>query len=327
MTAQRDALTSRDLRAAVFAPSPVITVTIEAVGEGEPEVHFHAGGQGLWVARMMHQLGVTVTLCAALGGETGAVLRSLIEREGLELRAVASESWNGAYVHDRREGGREVIVETSASSLSRHDLDAIYSATLAAGIDAGTCVLTGTKHAEVVPADTYRRFARDLGHNGVEVVVDLSGASLAAGLQGGVGLVKLSHEEVVRDGYARSDANDDLVDAMAKLQAAGARDVVISRSGEPALACLDGRLLEAKTPELEVVDHRGAGDAMTATLAVARARRCSAEDTLRLAVAAGSLNATRHGLATGEREDVERLAQDVSVQGLHTDRYPNGVCR
>jgi hypothetical protein len=38
MTAARDIPTNRDLQAAVFAPSPVITVTIEAVGDGEPDV-------------------------------------------------------------------------------------------------------------------------------------------------------------------------------------------------------------------------------------------------------------------------------------------------
>ena len=315
MTPQREMAANADLRGAVFAPSPVITVTVEAVGEGTPEVHFHAGGQGLWVARMMHGLGVTVTLCAALGGEPGAVLQPLIEREGLELRDVASDSWNGAYVHDRREGARRVVAEASAAALNRHDLDALYSATLASGIDAGTCVLTGSE-IEVVPADTYRRLANDLGHNAVEVVADLSGAQLAAVLEGGVQLVKLSHEEVVRDGYARSDTIDELVGAVHKLHAAGARDVVISRSGEPVLALLEERLLEAEIPELEVVDPRGTGDAMTGALAVARARHCSAEDTLRLAVAAGSLNATRHGLATGDREDVERLAGEVRVHAL-----------
>jgi 1-phosphofructokinase len=326
MTAPRETTSVDQLRAAVFAPSPVITVTVETVGEGSAQVHFHAGGQGLWVARMIHELGVSATLCAALGGETGAVLRALIEREGLDLRAVASESWNGVYVHDRREGAREVIAETSAVPLSRHDLDALYSATLAAGIDAVTCVLTGT-YEEVVPADTYRRLAADLGSNDVQVVVDLSGAPLVAALEGGVGLLKLSHEEVIRDGFADGGGVDELVGAIGKLQAAGARDVVISRSGEPALACLDSRLLEADTPELEVVDPRGTGDAMTAALAVARARRCSPEDTLQLAVAAGSLNATRHGLATGEREDVERLARDVVVRPLRTADHPNGVCR
>ncbi len=97
-------------------------MTVETVGDDDqPEVHFHAGGQGIWIARMMHQLGATVTLCAALGGETGAVLRSLIERERLELRDVPSGSWNGAYVHDRTEGRREVIAETSSPYRHRRE--------------------------------------------------------------------------------------------------------------------------------------------------------------------------------------------------------------
>jgi 1-phosphofructokinase len=51
----------------VFAPSLLITVTIEDRG-GEPDIHVHAGGQGVWQARMISSLGVPVVLCAALGG-------------------------------------------------------------------------------------------------------------------------------------------------------------------------------------------------------------------------------------------------------------------
>ena len=67
----------------VFAPSPLVTVTIEDRG-GEPDIHVHAGGQGVWQARMISSLGVPVVLCAALGGETGEVLRHLIAVEGVE---------------------------------------------------------------------------------------------------------------------------------------------------------------------------------------------------------------------------------------------------
>jgi 1-phosphofructokinase len=66
----------------VFAPTPLLTVTIEDRG-GEPDLHVHAGGQGVWQARMISSLGVPVVLSAALGGETGAVLRHLITSRGL----------------------------------------------------------------------------------------------------------------------------------------------------------------------------------------------------------------------------------------------------
>ena len=42
---------------AVFAPSPVVTVTLEADAQGGTEVHFHAGSQGVWIARMIQRLG------------------------------------------------------------------------------------------------------------------------------------------------------------------------------------------------------------------------------------------------------------------------------
>ena len=59
-------------------PAPVLTITVEPGPDG-PEVHLHAGGQGFWVAHLAATLGSAVTLCCALGGEPGRVLRGLIE--------------------------------------------------------------------------------------------------------------------------------------------------------------------------------------------------------------------------------------------------------
>lgn len=62
----------------IFAPSPTLTVTIEDHDAG-PDIHVHAGGQGVWQARMMRRLGASVTLCCVLTGETGRVVRGLLE--------------------------------------------------------------------------------------------------------------------------------------------------------------------------------------------------------------------------------------------------------
>ena len=60
-------------RICVFAPSPVLTVTIERSPEGDPELHIHPGAQGYWVARMANLLGCHVRFCAPFGGETGRI--------------------------------------------------------------------------------------------------------------------------------------------------------------------------------------------------------------------------------------------------------------
>lgn len=297
----------------VCAPAPILTITIEHDANNETEVHLHAGGQGFWVGRMIQGLGHPATLCAPLGGETGEVLALLIGSEGVELKSVDMPGANGAYVHDRRSGERQAIVETMQTTLGRHEHDELYSTIMANALHDGVCVLTGTRPESVLPAATYGRLVQDLTAASVHVVADLSGTQLRNAVAAGIPTLKVSDEEVIDAGYAREGSTEQLVDAIDALRAEGARDIVVSRADAPTLARIGDRLLEVEAPRLEVVDPRGAGDSMTAALAVAAARGLDTDDTLRLAVAAGAVNVTRHGLATGEAATIDELARRVTI--------------
>ena len=168
----------------MFAPFPVLTVTIEQRGNGD-DIHVHAGGQGFWIARMLATLEVSATVCGAFGGETGTVIRTLIEQQDIRVRAVEAETPNPAYVHDRRGGERKVVSETPVLPLSRHDVDELYGAALVEGLDASITVIGGAQ-PKVLPDETFRRLTRDLRANGGLVVADLSGGQLRAALAGGV---------------------------------------------------------------------------------------------------------------------------------------------
>ncbi len=306
-------------RAAVFAPAPVLTVTVEARGV-EAEVHFHAGGQGFWQARMIAALGVPVTLCGSFGGESGFLVRTLVEREGVGVVAVEVAADNPAYVHDRRDGSREPVVETRPIPLSRHEVDDLYGAMLAEGLESDVCLLGGTtKAGEAVSADVYRRLATDLGANGRMVVADLAGDYLEAVVGAGLTVLKVSDEELVAGGRAKSTDIDDVLDAVDDLCHA-ARLVVVSRADEPGIAAVDGELVEIVGPRLEAFDPRGAGDSMTAGIAASLALGRDASTALRLGTAAGALNVTRRGLATGERADIERMAGHVELRPVRAVR-------
>jgi 1-phosphofructokinase len=306
-----------EARACVFAPSPLLTVTIEgAPDDGGPEVHLHAGGQGYWIARLVSALGIRVALCASFGGETGAVARGLLSDEGFDLRAVDASGANGAYVHDRRSGDRNVVADMPPSQLSRHEVDELYGTTLVEGLEADVTVLGGPARGDVLPADTYRRLASDLRANGAAVVADLAGERLDAVLEGGVTVLKVSHEELLRDGRVTDDAVPVLVAAMCRLRDAGAESVVVTRGDAPTLALVDGQLLEVEGPRVEPFDHRGAGDSLTAGLTAGVARGMTMHEALRLGVAAGGLNVTRRGLGSGNKDEIERLASHVEVRPL-----------
>lgn len=299
----------------MFAPSPQVTVTVEQV-EGMPDVHLHAGGQGFWQARMITSLGSTVTLCCALGGETGRVLRHLMDLPDIEVRARDVSARNGAYVHDRRNGGREPLVEMVPDKLTRHELDDLYEMTVVAGLEAGVAVLSGsadTATEEVVPVSVYERLTADLTRNGCLVVVDLAGARLASALDGTPTVVKVSHEELREDGRAGSDSVADLLAAAEKIADVGVELVVVSRAADPTLVVHEGRAFTVTGPSLEPVDTRGGGDSMTAGIAAALAQGEDVPTALRLGAAAGALNITRHGLGTGSGDAVRALAGRVEL--------------
>jgi 1-phosphofructokinase len=63
---------------------------------------------------------------------------------------------------------------------------------------------------------------------------------------------------------------------------------------------------------------------MTAGLAAALARGMTLTEALRLCAAAAALNVTRRGLATGERREIERLADHIELRELSAARIPGG---
>jgi 1-phosphofructokinase len=305
-------------RVAVFALSPILTVTIER-GFDRPEVHLHPGGQGFWVARMAANLGANAILCCALGGEPGRVLAGLIEAEPLVLRSADGQTPNGVYVHDRRGGDRVEIVSVESRPLTRHAADELYGITLAAALDSDVTLITGTQPHDVLETDLYRRLVSDLRTNGKSVLADLTGPPLNAVLRGGVELLKLSSEELLDEGFAAGDQFSEIVSGAMRLHAAGARSVLISRSADPAFLLEHGAhptLVELATPVFEPLDHRGAGDSMFAATGVGLARGMSARQAVRLGMAAGALNVTRRGLGTGTRREIERLAEHVTIRSV-----------
>jgi 1-phosphofructokinase len=298
----------------VFSPVTLLTITLERSPDGGDQVHLHAGGQGVWMARMIATLGGTPVLCAALGGETGAVVRGLLDGEGIVVKAVETTYATPTWIHDRREGSREALWEDDPPTLPRHEADELYSIALAEALDAGVCVLAGTHGAaDVLPENSYRRLVADMAAGDVLTVVDVSGDQLREVLEGGVHLMKVSAPELVRDGLAKDETDEAIWDAVEALHDGGAANVVVSRSSVGALA-LGGQRFVVVPPKLEVADARGAGDSMTAAFGLALARRGDWPQALRLGTAAGAMAVTRHGSGSGRADAIAALAERVTIE-------------
>lgn len=304
----------------VFGSSFFLTVSIEKVRDGASgdELHFHPGGQGFWIARMLGHLGAEAVLVAPLGGEAGDVLRGLTPSWDVDLDPVAMADESPAYVHDRRSGTREELARSAMPTLGRHEVDDLYGRVLEVATGAGLCVVTGKFPGDPLPLGFYERLGADLKAVGVKAVGDLHGAELQAFLQGGpIHTLKVSDEELAADGGPGEHAGmDERLEAMRAFHRKGAGRVVVSAADGPTVL-LDGEdAYRASMPRLKAADHRGSGDSMTAALAFAVLRGMDAGETLRLACAAGAANVTRHGLGNADADLVRSLAERVTVERI-----------
>jgi 1-phosphofructokinase len=300
-------------RVAVLAPSPYLTVTIESAPNGDDEVHLHAGGQGFWVARLATELGADVTLCTALGGESGDVVGHLLGLQPIELVATNGGA-NGVYVHDRRGGERREVGDAPPHALDRHAVDDLYGAALAAAVDADVFAITGTNPADVLPDGFFERLIGDVGRAGTMTVADLSGEQLAEALRAGLDVLKVSEEELRRDGLL-TDGDDDVVAAARRVQERGAKAVVVTRAAEGTVV-VDDDVTEVHAPRVEAVDPAGAGDSLTGAVAAVLAKGGTLAEAVQLGTAAAALNVTRRGLGSGRRADIERFAAGVATRSV-----------
>jgi 1-phosphofructokinase len=307
--------------ACVFGPSLFATVTIEtAAGDGEDQtaVHFHPGGQAFWIARMVNHLGERCSLVSPVGGEAGVVLMALTPTWDVDLAAVPTAAESAAYLHDRRDGSRREIATSLGGTLSRHEIDDLYGRVLEVSTATKMCVVTGSPTGRALGHDFYRRLGSDLAELEVVTIGDLHGAELDAFLDGGhLDVLKVSHEDLIDDGRLAEDHElTDRVEIGHELCGRGADIVVVSDPAGALLVARDGDVWYAEPPVLDAVDHRGAGDAMTAAFCVATLRHQAAVDMLRFACAAGAATVARHGLANAERDVIEALVANVQVRHL-----------
>jgi 1-phosphofructokinase len=303
-------------RVAIFGPHPLLSITVEQRGGDADEIHLHAGGQGVWVARMAAEMGADPIVCGFCGGETGEVLRPLLEALPVEMRSVRTAAASGCYVMDRRSGKREMIAHSWSDPATRHEVDDLFSVACAAALDSDVLVVCGPVPSDSLPLDIYGKLVADARAGGTKVIVDLSPPRLDSALEGAPDVVKLNEWQLAEFVYGAVREPDQLRRASESVLARGAGAVVVTRGGEPGLVLRGERAWELVPPHFEAGASEGSGDAMVGALAASLAQAVDWEEALRLAAAAGAANFLRSGLGTGAHDVVRELVKRVQLRPL-----------
>jgi 1-phosphofructokinase len=298
---------------AIFGPHPLLSITLERRGDSD-DVHLHAGGQGVWVARTVAELGAHPVLCGFAGGEPGVPLRAVLDRLPGERRLVVTDGPSGCYVQDRRSGERQAVAAALSPPPSRHEIDELFSVTVATALSADVLAVCNPYPADALPLGLYADLVRDVRANGTPVLVDLSSPRLDSAIAGGPDLAKLNDWELA--GYVSGPVErpEDRRAAVRRLLDGGARAVLVTRGERTAWAFRGDEEWEILPPRFERGHREGCGDTMFGAIAAAWARGTPWPELLGLGAAAGAAAFLRNGLGSVTRDVVDELRASIRVE-------------
>jgi len=167
-----------------------------------------------------------------------------------------------------------------------------------------------------VPLETYGRLVADARAGDTRAIVDLSPPRLNSALEGEPDIVKLNDWQLAEFVEGPVSSESEMRSGAEAVLEAGARTVMVTRGGDPALIVTRERSWELIPPRFEEGAAEGSGDSMVGAMAAMLAQGLELEEALRWGAAAGAANFLRHGLGTGARTVVEDLRERVTLREL-----------
>lgn len=274
---------------------------------------YYPGGGGINVARVLRRFNTTALAVFPAGGAIGDKLKALLGEEQIAYKAVpvAEESREnflvfvnetGKLYHFVMPGPRLTAEETQRCLMMLEQLNPapdylVASGSLPAGVD----------------DEFFARVAHLAHRRGMRLILDTSGAPLAAILDKGVHLIRCNRREFA-DLTGEALAEDEAYrrKQLKEVVALNGMDaLVVALGAGGAILTTYGEQIYVRSPPVKALSPVGAGDSFVALLALSLARGLPLHQVLCFAVAAAAAAVMTPGTELCRKEDVERLYQQM----------------
>jgi 6-phosphofructokinase 2 len=275
---------------------------------------YEPGGGGINVSRAIKRLGGKSTALYTMGGLTGRLLESLLQKEGVAHRAIPIREWT-----------RESLAVFEASTKLQYRfnmegpalqedewrlcLDMVSKADPKPDYIVGSGVLPPG-----APADFYGRLAHVGRELGARVVIDTSGDPLRLALEERVFMIKPNIRELnmLTGRELKDEAEQELV-VMDIIGRAQSEIVVVSLGAAGVLLATADGCTRLRAPVVPIQSKVGAGDSMVGAITLRSALGHSIRDSVRYGVAAGAAAVMTPGTQLCSFEDTERLFAHMNL--------------
>lgn len=251
-----------------------------------------AGGKGLNVARVIHQLNEPVSTSGVLGGTIGDYISKQLNEVGLqeEFLHIPQESRNCiAILHD--DGQQTEVLEAGPTLTAQQQTE--FMQHFADLLNKVSLVTISGSLPQGFTTDLYAQMIEAAAKQNVKVILDSSGDSLLSGISGKNKplLIKPNQEEIAQLVGRKLAGLSDLQTALLTEDIfTDLGWVVVSLGKDGALAKVGQEIYRVSIPKINAVNPVGSGDSTVAGLAVGINRKESIPDVLKTAMTTGMLN-------------------------------------
>jgi tagatose 6-phosphate kinase len=277
-----------------------------------PHVEKTAGGKGLNVTRVLHQMNAEVLATGLIGGNIGKYITDQLDESNIQhaFYPIENETRNSiAILHDAGnqtellESGPEITELESIGFLKKFE-ELIKKAQV--------LVISGSL-PRGLPIDFYQKLIQKSTH--IPTLLDTSGKSLGACLSSTEKpfLIKPNLSEI-QEIMERSLTVLDLKEVLVHEKFAGIEWIVVSLGSEGAIAKHNDIFYRVTIPKIKVTNPVGSGDATIAGLAYGVQKQLDDESLLKTGMATGMLNAQESKTGWINVDNFDALFNEIKVE-------------
>lgn len=273
-----------------------------------------AGGKGLYVTKLLRQLGCEVLATGFLGGLNGQFIRR--ELQNLNIRSAfvpIQESTrnsiaiinNDKYTEIKEDGpqiskkeGKEFI-QLFVENIISHNIQVVAA--------------SGSLPPGLKPT-FYKTLIEQAHQQNVKFILDTRGEPLKEAIKAAPYLIKPNNWELEELLGHKIQSENELLDLLPQLKSYGINMVVVSLGKEGCIALCGESIFKATTPDVPVKNPIGSGDAMLAGMVKEIAANSSYEEILKVGTTCGTLNAMEEHKGTVDLKKFQEIYNQIEVR-------------
>jgi 1-phosphofructokinase len=276
-----------------------------------------AGGKGINLSRVVHELGGSTLATGFMGGPNGRRVQDVLDREQIPYDFVAIEGNIRENITIEDGSGKPpTSINERGPQVVADDIDRLMTV-LAEHAPKTKWLTIGGSLPPGVDAGEYYRLVVWGHQQGLKVLLDADGAAMVQGIQAGPDLIKPNIDEAKRllnKEFEPKDGADAANELWKKLSEVNPHATVILSMGADGAIMTDGTTMwRGISPEVEVNSTIGSGDSMLGGFLFGLEDGRGRTESFRLGLACGAATATTNGSEIARLPVINELLTKASV--------------